>query len=97
MLLCACFIGFVGNMWCKTGKTSETENRKPPKQNVGGKRVGSLSVRHDVGDDKREQSLVPAFVHLSILVLHLNKDGVKIASPILCRELKVFLFTPHVE
>ena len=35
MLLCACFIGFVGNMCCKTGKTSETENRKAPKQNVG--------------------------------------------------------------
>ena len=28
-------IGFVGNMCCKTGKTSETENRKPQKQNVG--------------------------------------------------------------
>ena len=78
---------------------------KPPKQKTenlrnrmwGGKRVGSLSVSHDVGDDKREQSLVPAFVHLSILVLHLNKDSIKIASPILCRELKVFFFTPHVE
>ena len=94
-----CFsIGFVGNMCCKTGKTSETENRIAPKQNVGkGKRLGSLSVSHDLGDDKREQSLVPAFVHLSILVLHLNKDSIKIASTILCRELKVFLDTPHVE
>ena len=97
MVLCVFSIGFVGNMCCKTGKTSETENRKPPKQNVGREAVGSLSVSHDLGDDKREQSLVPAFVHLSILVLHLNKHSIRIASPILCRELKVFLDTPHVE
>ena len=81
----------------KQAKPEKQKTEKLRNRMWGGKRVGSLSVSHDVGDDKWEQSLVPAFVHLSILVLHLNKHSIKITSTILCRELKVFLFTPHVE
>ena len=74
-------------------KQAKPQKQKTEKLRNRGKQDGSLSVSHDLGDDKREQCLVPAFVHLSIFVLHLNKHSIRIASSILCRELKVFLDT----